>query len=94
MATTLSVYTKEEQLVVIRFLRAEGVPKAEIHRRLSARYEKSALSKRNVYELITMLKIGRTSVTDEEISGRLSTFTTEENVKRVLFMILGNRLVI
>jgi hypothetical protein len=36
MAAPLSVRTTEEQRAVVRFLWAEGVPGAEIHRRLSA----------------------------------------------------------
>jgi hypothetical protein len=38
-----------------------------------------------------MSKNGRTSVTDDERSGRLSTSTTEENTERVQVMILDNR---
>jgi hypothetical protein len=43
MAAPLSVGTKEEHRVVIRFLCAEGVTGAEIHRTLSAKYGKGAL---------------------------------------------------
>jgi hypothetical protein len=91
MAGPLSVRTKEEQRAVFRFLWAEGVPGAEIHRRLSAQYGNSALPQRSVCEWTAMLKNGRTSVTDdEEQSGRLSTSTTEENTERVCATILDN----
>ena len=76
---------------MIQFLWAEGVPEAEIHRRLSAHYGNSALPQWSVYDWITMFKNGRTSVTDDERSGRPSTSTTEENVERVCSMILDNR---
>jgi hypothetical protein len=41
MAAPLSVCTKEEQRAVIQFLWAEGVPGAEIYRRLLAQYGNS-----------------------------------------------------
>lgn len=41
MATPLSICTEEEQLAVIRFLWAEGVPGAEISGRISASYGNS-----------------------------------------------------
>jgi hypothetical protein len=44
-----------------------------------------------VYERIAMFKNGRTSVTDDERSGRPSTSTAEENTERVHAMILDNR---
>jgi hypothetical protein len=68
MAGPLSVSTKEEQRAVIRFLWAEGVPGAEIHRRLAAQYGNSALPQRSVHEWIAMFKNGCTSVTDDERS--------------------------
>ena len=70
---------------------AEGAPEAEIHHRLSAQYGNSAIPQRSVYDWITMFKNGRTSVTDDERFGRLSTSTTEGNIERVRTMILDNR---
>jgi hypothetical protein len=81
MAGPLSVCTKEEQRVVIRFLWAEGVPGAEIHRMLSAQYENSALLQHSVYEWISTFKNGHTSATDDDRSGHPSTSTTEENTE-------------
>ena len=80
MAAPLSVCTKEEQSGVIRFLWSEGVPGAEIHRRLSAQYGDSALPWRSVYEWIEKFQHGRTSLKDEERAGRPSTSITDSNV--------------
>jgi histone-lysine N-methyltransferase SETMAR len=91
MAGPLSVCTKEEQHAVIQFLWAEGVPGAEIHRRLSAQYGNSALLQSSVYEGTAMFKNGRTGVTDDERSRRPSTSTREENTEQVHAMILDNR---
>ena len=81
MTAPLSVCTKEEQRAVIRFLWAQGVLGAEIHRRLSAQYGNSALPQQSVYDWITMFKNGRTSFTLDERSGHPSTSTTEGNIE-------------
>ena len=65
MAAPLSVCTKEEQRLVIRFMWSEGVSGAEIHRRLSAQYGNSVLPQLSVYGWIEKFKKGRTSVTHE-----------------------------
>jgi len=91
MAAPLSVCTKEEQLGVIRFLWSEGVPGAEIHRRLSAQCGDSALPRRSVYEWIEKFQHGRTSLKDEEGAGRPSTSITDSNVEDARAMILENR---
>jgi len=66
MAAPLAVGTKEEQRAVIRFLCSEGVPGAEVNRRLSTQYGDNALPRRRVYEWIEKFKSGRTNVTHEE----------------------------
>jgi len=91
MAASLSVCTKEEQRGAVRFLWSEGVPAAEIHRRLSAQYGDSALPRRSVYEWKKKFQHGRTSVNDEERAGRPSTSTTDSKVEDARAMILGNR---
>jgi hypothetical protein len=48
----LFICTKEEQKVVIRFLWAEGVPGAEMHRRISVQYGNSVVSQWVVYKWI------------------------------------------
>jgi hypothetical protein len=48
IATPLSVYTKEEQWAIIRFMWTESVREAEIHFRLSEQYGNSALLQRSM----------------------------------------------
>jgi len=91
MSAPLSVCTKEKQRGVIRFFWSEGVPGAEIHRRLSAQYWDSALPRRSVYEWIKKFQHGRTSVKDEKKAGRPSTSITDSNVEDARAMILENR---
>ena len=73
MDAPLQDSTIEEQRGVVRFLRAEGVKPVEIHRRMWAQYEQSTMSQLKVYEWVEKFKSGRTCVTDEGRSGRLST---------------------
>jgi len=91
MAAKLTNCTKEEQRSVIRFLRAEGVPGAQIHLRMCAQYGDKVLSRRIVYKWIEMFQNGRTSVTDAERSGRPATATTTRNEERTLELIRENR---
>lgn len=91
MAAPLSVCTKEEQRAVIRFLWSEGVPGAQIHRRLLAQYGTSVLPESSVYKWITKFKDGRSSVTQKEGAGRPSTSATENNIERVREMVLSDR---
>ena len=91
MAAPLSVCTKEEQHGVIRFLWSEGVPGAEIHRRLSAQYGDSALPWQSVYESVEKFQHSQTSVKDEERAGRPSTSITDSNVEDAGAMILEDR---
>jgi hypothetical protein len=87
MATPLSIYTKEAQYTVIRFLWTEGVLGAEVHRRLSAQYESSALPQQSMYKWIIMFKNSHRIVTDEQ-SGCLPISTIEENIEQVYAIIL------
>jgi hypothetical protein len=87
MAAPLSVCTNEQR-GMIRFLWSEGVPGAEIHRRLSAQYGGSALPRRSVYEWIEKFQHGRTSLKDEERAGRPCTSITDSNVEDARAMIL------
>lgn len=72
MAALRSVRTKEE-LAVTQFLWAEGVPGAEIHLSLSAQHANGALTQRSMCQWITMFKIGRTNISDEELPRYRST---------------------
>ena len=74
-----------------RFLWSEGVPGAEIHRKLSTQYGDSALPRGSVYEWIEKFKSGRTNVTHEEQAGRPSTSTADEKIQQAREMVLANR---
>jgi len=87
MAAKLINCAKEEQCSVICFLRAEGVPGAQIHLRTCVQYEDKVLCRRIVCEWIEMFQNGRTSVTDAERSGRPATATTTRNEERTLELI-------
>jgi transposase len=76
MEAPLSICTKEEMRGVIRFLFAEGVKPVEITRRMQAQCGDNFLSCSKVYEWIDHFKKGRTSVCDEERSGRTSASRT------------------
>lgn len=81
MAASFSVRIKEEQRAMIRILWAENLPRAEIHCRILAKYGKSPLPQRSVYEWKTILQIFRINATDEDRLRRSSTSTTEENIE-------------
>jgi hypothetical protein len=59
---SLFICTKEEQRAVIHFLWAEGVPGAEMCRRMSVQYGNSVVSQQVVCEWIERFKNGRTSI--------------------------------
>jgi hypothetical protein len=65
MAAPLSDCTIEEQCAVARFLLAEGVKSAEIHRQMLAQYAARAVHPRKIYDWIERFQEGRTSETDE-----------------------------
>jgi hypothetical protein len=50
MAAPLSDCTIEEQRTVVRFLWAEGVKSAEIHRRMLVQYGAGTMHQRKIYE--------------------------------------------
>ena len=91
MAAPLAVCIKEEERAVIQFLWLEGVPGAEIHRRLSTQYGDNALPHRSVYEWIEKFKNGRTNMTHDEGAGRPSTSTIDEKIQQAREMVLANR---
>jgi hypothetical protein len=65
MAAPLSDCTIKEQHAIVRFLLAEGVKFAEIHRRMLAQYGARTMHQQKIYKWIECFKEGRTSVTDE-----------------------------
>jgi hypothetical protein len=61
----------KDRRAVIRFFGGEGVKPAEFHRINLAQYGGvNCMNERKVFEWIKTLKSGRTSVTDEALSGR------------------------
>jgi transposase len=76
---------------VIRFLFAAGFKPVEIIHRMQAQYGDNCLSRSKIYEWIDHFKKGRTSVCDEERSGRPSTSGTEINIQAVERMVRENR---
>jgi transposase len=91
MEAPLSICTKEEMRGVIRFLVAEGVKPVEIISRMQAQYGDNCLWCSKIYEWIDHFKKGRTSVCDEERSGRPSTSRTENNIQAVERTVRENR---
>ena len=93
MAAPFSVYTKEDQRSVIRFLWSEGVSGAAIHQRLLAQYGNSVLPQRSGVSTngLKKLKNGRTNVTHDKGAGRLSMIITEDNIKCAHDMVLLDR---
>jgi transposase len=83
MEAPLSICTKEEMRGVVRFLFAKGVKPVEMIRGMQAQYGDNCLSRSKIYEWIDHFKKGRTSVYDEERSGRPSTSRTENNIQAV-----------
>jgi hypothetical protein len=65
MADPLSNCNIEKQRAIVRFLWAEGVKSAEIHRHMLAQYGARAMHQRKIYEWTERFKEGKTSVTDE-----------------------------
>jgi hypothetical protein len=70
----LFICTKEEQRAAICFLWADGVPGAEMHRRISVQYGNSVMWQRTFYKWIERFKNGRKSIKHEE-GARRYTFT-------------------
>jgi hypothetical protein len=74
MVAPLLQCTKEEKSAVTRFLWSEGVKRAEIHCRMLIQYGNNCLAQRKVYELVEVLRNGRTSIVGEQHPGRPHTW--------------------
>jgi hypothetical protein len=90
MEAPLSICSKGDVGGVIRLF-AEGVKPAEIIRRMQAQCGDNCLSQSKINEWIDHFKKGRTSVCDEERSGRPTTSRTENNIQAVDRMVRENR---
>ena len=65
----MDVDVQQEQRIIIKFLVAEGVGSAEIHRRLSAVFKSDTLSRSRVFEWCARFRNGRQSVGDDVRTG-------------------------
>jgi hypothetical protein len=92
MEAPVSICTKEEMRGAIRFFFAGGVKPVEIIRRMQAQYVGKCSSRSKIYEWIDHFRKGRTSVCDEERSGRPLTSRTENNSQAFGRMVQENGL--
>ena len=79
-----------EQRVCIKFCVSNEISCAESLRMLQKAYGESVLSKTQVYEWYKAFQDGRTTVEDMPRSGRPSTSTTDENIKKAKEIVLQN----
>jgi transposase len=91
MVAPLSDCTIKEQRTVVRFLWAEGVKYAAVHRRMLTQYGAHTMHQRKIYEWIERFKDGRTSVTDESRPGHPSTSQTDQHIQRVDVLMIEDR---
>lgn len=80
-----------EQRADIKYLHKKGLSPKDIHEHMVSTLGDSALSYSSVKTWIAEFKRGRESVKDEPRSGRPSTSTTDENIGKVLDLIMGHR---
>jgi len=81
---------KEQYRSVIRFLFLEGKSRSEIKERLDAVYGDSSPSMATVKNWFNEFQRGRTSVFDEPRPGAPKTATTEDNVTKILDLVLAD----
>jgi transposase len=91
MAAPLSDCTIEEQRAVVRFMWAELVKSAEVHRRMLAQYGARTMHQRKICGWIEHFKEGRTSVMDESRPGRPSISRMDQHIQRVDALIREDR---
>lgn len=90
MSTLIDSPASCEIRAVIRFLHAKGISAAEIHRQLCQVYGENIITEAAVRQWCIMFKNGRTTVHDEERSGRPSV-VTDELICRVDARVRANR---
>ncbi len=85
MKVPFATFTEVEVRSTIRVLTARGKMGKEILQEVNALYGAGCVSKTRVYEWRNMFLCGRTSLTDEEQSGRPSDSTSAfENVQQIV----------
>ncbi|KAL7632954.1 UNVERIFIED_CONTAM: hypothetical protein RMT77_016664 [Armadillidium vulgare] len=82
---------KEQYRSVIRFLFMEGKSHSEIKESLDAVYSDSSPSMATVKNWFNEFQRGRTSIFDELRPGAPKTATTEDNVTKILDLLLADR---
>src|SRR5436190_23298789 len=82
---------KIEYRAVIKFLHLKGNTSAQIKAELDAVYGDSAPSFATVKRWVAEFKRGRTSLADDERSGRPTTATTIDNIEEIHQMVMDNR---
>jgi histone-lysine N-methyltransferase SETMAR len=81
----------KEQRMCIKFCFKLKKTAAETHRMLKEAFGDNAMSQSKTFLWYKRFKDGRTSVDDDERSGRPSTSTTSENIAKVREAILADR---
>lgn len=82
---------KEQYQSMIRFLFLERKSRSEIREHLGAVYSDSSLPMSSVKYWFKEFQLGRTSIFDEPHPGAPKTATTEDNVTKILDLILAYR---
>jgi hypothetical protein len=90
MAGLAEIWSNTEVRSVIRFLRLKGTSPAEIHRQHVEVYGANVMSRKHVWVWCTAFNNGRADVQVEQRSGRPSTSTTDDNVRRTDGLIQEN----
>ncbi len=90
MSAPLEICAREEIRAIIRYLRSKKKCAAEIYREIIATYGSHVIDARNVRGWVKMFDEGRTSIFDDERSGRPITAKTSTNVQRVQNLIFEN----
>ena len=91
MARVLKQSTTEDQLAVVRFLRAKGLLPKEIHKEMIQVYAEHCLSRMAVYNWVEKFENGRTMTNDADRSGRPVEIGTNDNLRKVEELIRENR---
>jgi len=81
----------KEQRIYIKFCFDLKKTAAETHRMLQQAFRDNAMSQSKIFVWYKRIKDGRTSVEDDERSGRPSTSTAPENIAKVREAILADR---